>query len=124
MIMNPDSILSISRQGLDLERARLEAAARALEIADTPIPPGQAGTGAGRADFGGRLSGVSPDREVHDPTNPMADARGMVHYPAVDTVGQMSTLISATRAYEANVRAFNALRSMELSALDIGGTQS
>jgi flagellar basal-body rod protein FlgC len=36
----------------------------------------------------------------------------------------MSTLISATRAYEANVRAFNALRSMELSALDIGGTQS
>src|SRR5690242_21778127 len=86
MIMNPDSILSISRQGLDLERARLEAAARALEIADTPIPPGQASTGASRADFGGRLPGVSPDREVHDPMNPMADARGMVHYPAVDTV--------------------------------------
>lgn len=121
--MNPDSILSISRQGLDVERARLEAAAHAIEIADTPIPPGRAIAGANQADFGGKLSAATPEREVHDPTNPMADANGMVHYPAVDMVAQMSTLISATRAYEANVRAFNALRSMELSALDIGGTQ-
>ena len=48
----------------------------------------------------------------------------MVHYPAIDLVGEMSTLISATRAYEANVRAFNVLRGMQLEALNIGESQS
>lgn len=116
--MNADSILSISRQGLDVERARLEAAARAIEMADTPIPPGhvsQAGAG-----FAAKVH--LAQREVHDPTNPMADSKGMVHYPAIDMVTEMSTLISASRAYEANVRAFNVLRSSELDALNIGVT--
>lgn len=116
--MTTESILSISRQGLDIERARLEAAARAIEMADTPIPPGQvrqAGTG-----FAAKVR--QADREVHDPTNPMADSKGMVHYPSVDMVTEMSTLISASRAYEANVRAFNVLRSSEMDALNIGVT--
>lgn len=116
--MSQDVILSISRQGLDVERARLEAAAHAIEIADTPIPPGQtAGVGAS---FGAMVHPA--EREVHDPTNPMADAKGMVHYPAVDLATEMSALISASRAYEANVRAFNVLRSSELDALNIGAT--
>lgn len=116
--MNQDSILAISRQGLDVERARLEAAARAIEMANTPIPPGQAArTGTS---FGAKVHPV--EREVHDSTNPMADAKGMVHYPTVDLASEMSTLIAASRAYEANVRAFNVLRSSELDALNIGVT--
>lgn len=118
--MHPFSILAIPRQGLDVERARLEAAAHAIEIADTPIPPGQAAH-AGSA-FSTKIG--TTEREVHDPGNPMADANGMVHYPAIDMVTEMSTLISASRAYEANVRAFNVLRSSELDALSIGETQS
>jgi len=117
--MNENSVLAVSRQGLDVERARLEAAARAIEMANTAIPPSQASqplTG-----FGAKVHPA--EREVHDPTNPMADASGMVHYPAIDLVAQMSTLISATRAYEANVRAFNVLRGMELQALNIGEPQ-
>jgi len=120
MPMNADAILTVSRQGLDNERARLDAAARAIEIANVPIPPGQkprAGVG-----FSAKLG--TAEREVRDPTNPMADAHGMVHYPNVDLVTEMSTLISASRGYEANVRAFNVLRSMELDALNIGATQS
>jgi len=113
--MNADPILSISRQGLDIERARLEAAARAIEIADTPIPPGQVSQG-----FAAKVR--QAERAVHDPTSPMADSKGMVHYPAIDMVAEMSILISASRAYEANVRAFNVLRSSELDALNIGAT--
>ena len=117
--MNQDSILAVSRQGLDVERARLEAAARAIEMANTPIRPG-AKLRPG-ASFDAKTHPA--DREARDPTNPMADANGMVHYPAVDLVGEMSTLISATRAYEANVRAFNVLRGMQLAALNIGEAQ-
>jgi flagellar basal-body rod protein FlgC len=117
--MSHDSILAVSRQGLDIERARLEAAARAIEMANTPIPPSQASRA--EAGFGAKVH--STDRKVHDPTNPMADASGMVHYPAIDLAAEMSTLISASRAYEANVRAFNVLRSMQLEALNIGESQ-
>ena|SRR5690242_1998714 len=117
--MNPNSVLAVSREGLDIERARLEAAARAIEMANTPIRPGNAASAG--SSFGTKTH--LADREVHDPTNPMADANGMVHYPDIDLVTEMSTLISATRAYEANVRAFNVLRGMQLEALNIGETQ-
>jgi flagellar basal-body rod protein FlgC len=45
----------------------------------------------------------------------------MVSYPRVDMVSEMGALLEANRAYEANVRAFNTLRSMALRALDMGG---
>jgi flagellar basal-body rod protein FlgC len=60
-------------------------------------------------------------REEHDPTDPAADKNGMVSYPRVDMVTEMSSLMEASRAYEANVRAFNTLRGMALHALDVGG---
>jgi flagellar basal-body rod protein FlgC len=50
----------------------------------------------------------------------LADADGQVHYPEVDLVGEMTTLMAANRGYEANVRALNLLRSMVLKALEIG----
>ena len=59
-------------------------------------------------------------RQVHDPSDPLADKSGMVSFPRVDLVEEMSTLMDASRAYEANVRAFNTLRSMALRTLDIG----
>jgi flagellar basal-body rod protein FlgC len=58
---------------------------------------------------------------VHEPGHPDADARGFVSYPAVDTLREMLTLITATRAYEANLSALNAARSMAQRALEIGG---
>lgn len=59
-------------------------------------------------------------RMVFDPSHPDADTKGYVAYPNVNTVSEMMTLIEATRAYEANVKAMNAARSMALQALDIG----
>lgn len=121
--MSNDSLFAISRAGLDHERLRLEAATQAIAMADTPIAPGQAAK-TGPA-FGAVLGSTTSVREhlVRDPANPMADVRGFVHYPVVNLAQQMTTLVSASRAYEANVRAFNTLRSMEMDALNIGGTQ-
>ncbi len=59
-------------------------------------------------------------RAVVDPDHPMADEQGRVHYPAVDMVQEMTTLLTSSRGYEANVRSFNVLRSMVLRALEIG----
>jgi flagellar basal-body rod protein FlgC len=58
---------------------------------------------------------------VHEPGHPMADAKGFVKYPGVDPAADMISLMSAARAYEANVAALNTARTMALKALDIGG---
>src|SRR5262249_10865500 len=69
-----------------------------------------------------RASTVAP-RLVYEPSHPDADNKGFVAYPGINTVHEMVTLISATRAYEANVAVINAAKSMALRALDIGGNQ-
>jgi flagellar basal-body rod protein FlgC len=57
---------------------------------------------------------------VYDPSHPDADEDGYVTYPNVNTVTEMTNMIDATRAFEANVTAMNATKGMALKALDIG----
>lgn len=57
---------------------------------------------------------------VYDPGHPDADANGMVKKPNVNVVEEMVDMISATRAYEANVTALNATKSMIASGIEIG----
>ncbi len=61
----------------------------------------------------------SPFREVYDPGHPDADANGIVRMPNVDIVQEMTELISASRAFEANVTAFNATKGMMKKALEL-----
>lgn len=56
---------------------------------------------------------------VYDPSHPDADENGYVLYPNVDTVTEMTNLISASRAYEANATAFNASKQMALKGLEM-----
>jgi flagellar basal-body rod protein FlgC len=60
-------------------------------------------------------------RMVSDPGHPYADAKGMVAYPAVDHTAEMVNLTTALRAYEANVAAMTAARTMAARSLEIGG---
>lgn len=62
-----------------------------------------------------------PPRLVYEPGHPHADEKGFVAYPSVDPVSEMVSLMEATRAYEANVKALNAAKVMALQALEIGG---
>lgn len=59
-------------------------------------------------------------KEVYDPSHPDADENGYVLYPNVNTVTEMTNLIDASRAYEANVTAFNGSKNMATTGLDIG----
>ena len=51
---------------------------------------------------------------------PDADANGYVSYPNVNIVTEMTNLIDASRAYEANTTAFDATKSMAQAGLQIG----
>lgn len=57
---------------------------------------------------------------VYDPSHPDANEDGYVIYPNVNTVTEMTNMIDATRAYEANVTVLNSTKGMALKALNIG----
>jgi len=56
----------------------------------------------------------------YNPEHPDADENGYVSLPNVDEVTEMIDMMSATRAYEANVTALNATKGMAMKALEIG----
>lgn len=144
--MDISSIFDISAAGMNLERQRLEVSALNLANANTtrgadglPFTPMQVVVRSGMSPFdavlnalngGASLSGSGPvgevqaadvpPRQVYEPGHPDADANGFVSYPGVNPVSEMVRLIAVTRAYEANVRVFNAGRTMAMKALDIG----
>ncbi|KJS87523.1 MAG: flagellar basal body rod protein FlgC [Peptococcaceae bacterium BICA1-8] len=66
----------------------------------------------------------APFKLVYNPEHPDAiqegQQKGYVAMPNVDIVKEMVDMISATRAYEANVAALNSAKSMAFKALEIG----
>lgn len=131
--------LEISASGLTAERLRMDVTAENLANAQTTR--GADGQPYRRKEvilqergggFGGRLeaamggvevAGVAQDqtplKRVYDPGHPDADADGYVSMPNVDTVSEMVDLITAQRAYEANVTAMQAAKQMFAKTLEL-----
>ncbi len=61
----------------------------------------------------------TPFKEVYDPGHPDADKRGFVKYPNVNVITEMVELLSAGRAYEANLTVLSTTKSMALRTLDL-----
>lgn len=62
----------------------------------------------------------SPFKRVYEPGHPDADKDGYVLMPNVEVVKEMVDMISASRAYEANITAINSSKTMAMKALEIG----
>lgn len=61
-----------------------------------------------------------PLRIVYDPDHPDADEKGYLHLPNVNPIEEMVNLMSATRAYEANIAVMETGKTMTLRALEMG----
>lgn len=59
----------------------------------------------------------APLRPEYDPTHPHADEKGFIYYSNVDPAKEMVNALEASRAYEANITAAEATKSMIQSAL-------
>jgi flagellar basal-body rod protein FlgC len=84
-------------------------------------PAGAAADGVG--------AGVQPTQLVrqagngilaHEPTNPLADANGDVRRADVSLTDQMSDMITAQRAYQANASAIDRAKEAYEAAISIG----
>lgn len=145
--MNYMAAFDISASGMTVERTRLDVTALNLANANStrgidgaPVRPLRVVSGPrGGQDFAATIDAFSAARnglgvEVHEirqldvaprmvlePSHPDADEKGFVAYPGINPVGEMVNLITTMRAYEANVVAMNAAKTMAMKALDIGG---
>lgn len=73
---------------------------------------------------GVEVSAIVEDPEtlprVYDPTHPDADEDGYVTMPNVNSLKETTDMMETVRAYNANLTAFNAIKKMATSALDLG----
>jgi flagellar basal-body rod protein FlgC len=76
--------------------------------------------GAGGVHVAAVVEPETPAVRVYSPGHPDADRDGYVQMPNVNLVEEMVDLMAATRAYEANVAAANATKSLVARALDLG----
>ncbi len=84
---------------------------------------GAGGNGGGTAPGGVEVQAITedatPGKMTYDPGHPDANEEGYVQMPNVDTVSEMVDLITASRAYEANVTAMQSAKQMFSKTLDI-----
>jgi len=76
-------------------------------------------SGARGVEVAGIVEDQAPNRQIYDPGHPDANAQGYVEMPNVDSVIEMVDLISASRAYEANVTAMQTAKQMFVKTLDL-----
>jgi len=62
---------------------------------------------------------IDGEKFVFNPTHPRADETGMVKMPNVNVIEEKVDLVSATRAYEANISVMNASKQMVKKAMEI-----
>jgi flagellar basal-body rod protein FlgC len=127
----------ISRSGLNAERMRMEVTAnnianaystrtadggpfRRQDVVFAAVLEDQYGQPAlGGVDVAEVVDDPLPFKVVSLPGHPDADADGNVRMPNVDIPIEMVNLVTASRAYEANVRAAQSFVQMSQQALTI-----
>lgn len=132
--------LAITDSGLTAERLQMDVIANNLANVNTTstpeggpyraeevfLTPGNAESGipGGLANAGVQVAGIvadnRPPRLVYDPANPQANRQGYVAYPNVDPVTEMTNMLAATRAYQANITVADDEKSMAVRTLDLG----
>jgi flagellar basal-body rod protein FlgC len=128
--MSMFSAIGIAQSGIGTYKAWIDATADNVSNANTARRTDQPAFQARRivvaaAEGGGvevtrAAFGDPAGRLISDPTNPLADAQGMVKMPEMNLSDEMTSLIIAQRAYSANVTAFERARDGYLRELEIG----
>lgn len=144
------SCFNISASGMSAQRLRMDIAAENIANIDTTrtetggpyrrkdvvfesfgagsfqeaMRSAASGSGFRSRNAGVRVAEIVEDgselKRVYNPGHPDADAEGYLNLPNVDLLKETVDSMSATRSYEANVTALNAMKLMAQKALEIG----
>lgn len=147
--MNLFGVMGISASGLSAERTRAEVVAgnmanaestktaeggpyqRKEVVLQSQMPSGfrmQLAGASGTMDASSSTGGVTVKAIVndnsqpvmrYDPSHPDANADGMVAYPNINPVLEMTDLMSAARAYQMNASAVQAAKQMIQQSIEL-----
>ena len=132
--------LAITDSALTAQRMQMDVIANNTANADTTataqggpykreevvmVPGNMQGNGStGLPNAGVRVAAIVQDqskpRSVYDPQNPQANAQGYVQYPNVDPITEMTNMMAAQRAYQANITVADDVKSMAMQAISLG----
>jgi flagellar basal-body rod protein FlgC len=123
--------IGIAGTGTTVYRKWLDAISDNIANMDDAVPTDQAAFQAryviaqSAADgngvqVGGAVFGPAAGRLEFDPSNPIADLKGYVRYPAIDLSSQITQLIMAQRGYQANLSVVDRARDSYLAAIQLG----
>lgn len=138
--MNVISGIDITAGALDAQKTRLDIVAQNIANAQTTRTANgmpyqrqvvsfetelvRQARGAGAALQSVKVAAITPDatrgEQVYNPQHPHADGNGLVTMPNVNLSYEMVDLITASRAYEANLTVAKNARQMALRTLEIG----
>jgi flagellar basal-body rod protein FlgC len=107
------------RKDVVLQTAGGDGFGAALSAAAGSVPGAPRSQQAGGVQVTGIVEDQSAPRRIYDPGHPDADAQGYVSMPNVNPVTEMVDLISASRAYEANVTAMQTAKQMFTKTFDL-----
>jgi flagellar basal-body rod protein FlgC len=131
------SARQIAVSGLKAQRTRMNVIANNIANAETTRTPQggafrrqlamlrgeQLKSGANLGKVGVRVTKVQPDmsvlKSVYDPSHPDANKDGYVNYPNINLAVEVVDMVSAQRAYEANIAVLTSDRRMMQKALEI-----
>lgn len=128
-MMNINTAMKFSAKGMTAERFRMDTISSNIANANSVRTNGQDPyrrhiVSLKTTEDGVEIAGIEEDqsdlRKVYEPGNPNGDLDGYVYYSNVDPLREMVDMMSASRAYEANISAFNSAKSMVKAALNIG----
>ena len=66
------------------------------------------------------ISSNKPPILKYEPDHPDANEKGYVAYPDINIMKETTDMISASRAYEANISAMNTSKAMAMKSLELG----
>jgi len=138
-VSNLFGALNIAASGMAAERLRMDVTSDNLANADSTTGANgqpyqrqevvlQAGGQSfadvlGKTQAGVQVAGIvndpTPGRQVYDPSSPDANAQGYVTMPNVNTVTEMTDLITESRSYEADTQALQTAKQLYLKTLDL-----
>lgn len=77
------------------------------------------GLGPNRSRIETKVKETDEFRKIYEPNHPDADEEGFVAYPDINVVSEMLELISASRAYEANITVMNSTKNLAKRSMEI-----
>ncbi|MFI5352219.1 MAG: flagellar basal body rod protein FlgC [Candidatus Binatales bacterium] len=134
--MSIENILGIAGSALDAQSERISIIAQNMANASSVQSPdggpyqrripvfesttvGDDSDQASGVTLAAVLRDQSPPKQTYDPSNPLADAKGMVQEPTVNPVFEMVDLMEASRAYQANLSVVETAKNTAMRTIDI-----